>query len=80
MIEANVEIYRERANALKAAAVAERTVIDNFITARTVMISVGSDLTGTQKAAALGALTDARTEREIAVTAVDEAFSASDPL
>lgn len=80
MIEANVEIYIARDNILKATVTTERTVLDNFVTARAILLAAGAEMTNPQKLAVLGELTAARTERIAAQDAVDEAFNSATPL
>ncbi len=80
MIEANVEIYAERAAGLGRASNAERKVLTRFLHLRASHEEDGEDMTAQQKTAALDRLAAAKSAREAAATLVDEAFDASQPI
>lgn len=78
MIEANVEIYADRAASLSRASNAERKVLTRFMHLRASHKEDGEDMTPQQKMAALDKLAAAKSAREGAATLCDEVFFATE--
>ena len=82
MIEANVQILEQRVSKESMAADAIRQLLGTFVTIRDTLDNVwtDTDMTAGQKQGALDELTALAADLQARRTAVDEAFTATDPL
>lgn len=80
MIEANVEVLKERLELLRDSAITEARLLGQFMANRAQLVAAGEVMSNVQKVGVLGLLTDLQDMTTNAKTSVDEAFNANSPL